>query len=80
MRRTYPYLCGLSAALWSMASQASSEASAVVENIHAIAGAEVGTSAPAFWSQPGDDWSWFLMPAAGIVALWFIWRALTRKK
>lgn len=52
----------------------------VVENANIEAGANVGASAPAFWSQPGDDWSWFLMPAAGIVALWFIWRALTRKK
>ncbi|NDV13206.1 hypothetical protein [Crenobacter caeni] len=56
-------------------------ASDVVENTHVIAGADVGASAPAFWSQPEGAWSWFgapLIGVAAVVVLYLIWQRRRR--
>ncbi|TIC78669.1 hypothetical protein [Crenobacter intestini] len=63
---------------WLTTAQAfAAAASDVVENTHVIAGANVGASAPAFWSQPEGAWSWFGAPMIGVAAvvvLYFFWR------
>ena len=64
--------------VWLTTAQAfAAAASDVVENTHVIAGANVGASAPAFWSQPEGAWSWFGAPMIGVAAvvvLYLIWR------
>jgi len=63
---------------WLTTAQAfAAAASDVVENTHVIAGANVGASAPAFWSRPEGAWSWFGAPMIGVAAvvvLYFFWR------
>ena len=64
-------------ALLTTAQAFAAAASDVVENTHVIAGANVGASAPAFWSQPEGAWSWFGAPMIGVAAvvvLYLIWR------
>lgn len=64
--------------VWLTTAQAfAAAASDVVENTHVIAGANVGASAPAFWTQPEGAWSWFGAPMIGVAAvvvLYLIWR------
>ncbi len=64
-------------ALLTTAQAFAAAASDVVENTHVIAGANVGASAPAFWTQPEGAWSWFGAPMIGVAAvvvLYLIWR------